>query len=240
MGVLADLFANAKTIDFSATRQGLHRSVVRDLQALRDKIGDPSYPSGFATTNHVDHIAAMGGSPSGGNYTLTITLKGVAPFTTANIAHSANAATIQTAINTAAALASVSGFVAGDIVVTGGPLSTTAIDLTYSGTSVAGKKHTTVSMNGAGITGGTAGAQSTTTNGQGNRTSWATLNVAGITTGAPPVQGVATAPTVAAGFNNNAPEFELEGDTLRAIAAEAGCEDESIAVRTAILTALKV
>jgi hypothetical protein len=240
MGVLADLFANAKTIDFSATREGKHRSVVRDLQALRDKIGDPSYPSGFAATNQVDHIAADGGSPSGGNFTLTFTLNRLQPFTTANIAYNANAGTIQTAINTAAALAGVPGFVNGDIAVTGGPLSTTACDFTYSGTSVAAKKHTTVSINGAGITGGTAGAASTTTNGQTNRTAWATLNAAGITSGTPPVQGVATAPTVTSTYNTNAPEFDLEQDTLRALANEAAADDGNAAVATAINTALKV
>lgn len=77
-----------------------------------------------------------------GNVTITVTLVDGTTFTTADVAFDANAAAIQSAIDTAA-LAAVSGYTAGDIVVAGGPLTTTAATLTFSGSSVSGKAHST-------------------------------------------------------------------------------------------------
>lgn len=73
-------------------------------------------------TNEVQTLT-KGGTWSGGTYTITIVETGQ---TTAPIAYNAIAATIQAAIDAALGYS-------GDIVVTGGPLSTTAVTLTYGG-----------------------------------------------------------------------------------------------------------
>jgi len=75
-----------------------------------------------------------------GNVTITVTIDGTA-YTTADVAFDAVAAAIQTAIDTA--LATVPNYTAGDVVVAGGPLTTTAVTLTFSGASVAATAHST-------------------------------------------------------------------------------------------------
>ena len=112
------------------------------------------------TPSTVMTIAAWTGSPTTGTFTIAIKLitqAGVeTTITTAAIAYDAAAATIESAIDTAAA--SVSGWTNGDIAVTGGPLDTAAVTLTFSGSSVSGQSHNerpTISTAG-GFDGGTA------------------------------------------------------------------------------------
>jgi hypothetical protein len=85
--------------------------------------------AGDSAINEVQTLTA-GGTWSAGTYVLTILGQA-----TSAIAFGANAATIQTALNTALA-ALGSGYT---VAVTGGPLSTTPIVVTFSGTEVAGK-----------------------------------------------------------------------------------------------------
>lgn len=158
MGIYADLLANTKTIDTGGAdglRLGNNRALHSAIDALRDLQGDLDYPAGFDLADEVQSIAVYTGSVTGGTFTITINLNGVPAFTTAGIAHDANAATIEAAIDTAAAAASVPDFTAGDIAVTGGPLTTTPLTLTYSGDSVSGKKHSAATIDGASLTGGT-------------------------------------------------------------------------------------
>jgi hypothetical protein len=104
--------------------------------------------AGYTAVNAV-HTISRDEDVAGGNYTLTITIAADPAknrlvnqtFTTANIAHNANAATIQTAINSAATSAGVIGWTNGHIVVTGGALAAANIVLTFSGASVSGTKH---------------------------------------------------------------------------------------------------
>ncbi len=125
-------------------------------------------PALAAEVDEVQSIAIYVGTVSGGDFTLTISLYGESPFTTAAIAYDAVAATIEAAIDTAAGIAAIPGFVAGDIAVTGGPLTTTPVVLTFSGTSVDGANHGLTTIDGTGLTGGgSAGAITTTTNGSG-------------------------------------------------------------------------
>ena len=121
--------------------------------------------AGVAGVNEVQSIAAHTAA-TGGTYTLTLTLSGESAFTTGAIAYNANAATIQTAIDVAATTAAITGWTNADIVVTGGPLSSGALTLTFSGNSVKEKNHTQTTIDGAALTAaGTAGAPSTTTPG---------------------------------------------------------------------------
>jgi hypothetical protein len=237
MGVYADFLASARSIDtggHDGIRIAGDKAIVRQIRALMAAV-DPAYPSGFEARNEVQSIAIFGGSPSGGTFTLSFTLKGGTTFTTAGIAHNANAATIQGAINTAATAASVPGWANGDIVVTGGPLTTTPITLTYSGASVASKNHGAVSINAAGVTGGTAGAVSTTTHGQSKRLAWAVLRVSGCISSDPPAQG--TSPSSVVAIDRAANPHMLDQDAIRDLAREASIEDESADVYTAIVNA---
>jgi len=125
-------------------------------------------PALAAEVDEVQSIAIYVPTVSGGTFTLTISLLGLSPFTTANIAFDATAATIEAAIDTAAGIAAVPGFSAGDIAVTGGDLVTTPVVLTFSGNSVDGQNHGLTTIDGALLTGGgSAGAITTTTNGSG-------------------------------------------------------------------------
>jgi len=240
LGIYSDLIAGAKSIDFGGAdgiSHGAQRAVASGIAALQARQGgDVDYPSGYAAVNEVQSIAIYSGTVSGGNFTLTVTLKDVPAFTTANIAHSANAATIEAAIDTAAAAASVPGFVASDISISGGPLTTTPLTITYDGASVAGKNHAEIIINGAGLTGGgTAGDESVTTEGQTTRSALAVLFALGVLAGAPPVQdesGTVTAGTV----NATNPAYPGE-DVIRALAAEAAVQDRVAALETNIILA---
>ena len=89
-----------------------------------------SVPGVLATTDEVQNIAIYANNVTGGTFTLTLTINGGGPVTTAAIAYDANAAAIQTAIDL------VSAVTAGHIVVTGGPLTTTPLVITFSGDDV--------------------------------------------------------------------------------------------------------
>jgi hypothetical protein len=108
---------------------------------------------GDTGVDQVQTIARYQSNPSGGTFTLTIDLTFAPAFTTAAIAYNANAATIEGAIDTAATLASVPGWTNGDITVAGGALTTTAVTLTFDGTSVDELNHSLVTINPASLTG---------------------------------------------------------------------------------------
>jgi hypothetical protein len=94
--------------------------------------------------NEIDTITPSG-TVSGGNWTITVEGE-----TTGNIAHNANAATIQAAIE------ALGGVDKGDVVVTGGPLSATGpvvpVVLTWGGQFL--HKVMTVTITVSGLTGG--------------------------------------------------------------------------------------
>jgi hypothetical protein len=94
------------------------------------------------TPSTVQTLLVFDTTPTAGNYIVTVTLADGITFTTADIAFDADASAIQSAIDTAAALA-IADYTAGDIVVAGGPLTTTAATLTFSGSSVSGEAHST-------------------------------------------------------------------------------------------------
>lgn len=102
--------------------------------------------SGTAS-NAVHVIATDATNHTGGNFTLTVLLKDSQTFTTAAIAHNANAAAIVAIIDTAAA--SITGWTNGDIAVTASltDLQGGTMTLTFSGSSVSGEpSHTLTTM----------------------------------------------------------------------------------------------
>jgi len=203
----------------------------------------PGTPGSISTTNEgatpVDEIQSIAVYPvavTSGNYTLTINVSTDPAFDTANIAFDANAATIQTIVDTAAT-GNVTGWTNGDIVVSGGPLTTNAVVLTFNGTSVAEANQVTTIIVDVDLSGGMPGTVTTTTNGQTNRIGWAVLNVAGVISGTPPLQGVTPASITIAG--THASNVHMPQDvTLRALAKEAAIQDKNATVETALLDAI--
>jgi len=243
MGIFSDLLANATSIDTVAPVTALDKVAIREVNRMVDD-GDVDYPTAVAARNEVQTIEKFATDPTGGDFTLTFTLRNGETFTTAAIAYNASGATIEGAIDTAATAASITGWTNGDITVTGGTLlaAGATVVLTYDGASVISNNHVQATINGAGLTGGSLAspAQTTTTEGQTNRTSWAALEVFGVVAAANvPVQGVNpvafTAPTNP-GDNKKYPSQE----TIRALADEAAVEDLNIAVRTEILAAARL
>ncbi len=236
MGIYADLLASAKTIDVgNTTAVGESRALVRELEGLQAVQGDLAYPSGFAVANEVQSIAVypLGTGVDGGTFTLTVTLNSGETFTTAAIAFGASAATIKTALNTAATAASIFGWTNNDIATSGGALTTAPLVLTFSGVSVAGKKHgltvITSSLT-ASAAPALAGAVSVNTDGQTNRTALAILTLTGVLVAAtPPVQGQTgsyTAATAQGSPHPNRPSAAL----IRALAKEVAATDANSAV----------
>lgn len=103
-------------------------------------------------TDEVQTIKQYQVNPSGGTYTLSFDVNDGETFTTAGIAFDANAATIETAIDTAAS-GVVTSWTNGDITVSGGPLTTGDVVLTFDGLSVDQFDHELTIINGDSLTG---------------------------------------------------------------------------------------
>lgn len=239
MGIFSDLLANTINLDVNLPTTALDRQVLREIDEIIAQ-GDVEYPVALAVRDEVQTVVQFTSDPSGGTFTLAFVMRNGESFTTAGIAHSADAATIETAIDTAATSV-VTGWTNGDITVTGGTLLAAGADvvLTYDGASVAGLNHGLVVLDGGNLTGGGVDdpASLVTTEGQTNRTGWGALISMGIAVEADvPVQGVApsafTSPTTP-GSNANYPSQA----TIRALAEEAAISDDNLASQTEILAA---
>lgn len=165
MGIFTDLASNSEM--GPAPRVGLDRASAQQLLAKAYSY-DPDVKAAFAAQDEVTRIDALTGTPSGGNYTLTVEapVLGIT-YTTANIAYNADAATIEAALDTA----SPAGVGDGDIAVTEegtAGLSDGYCDFTASG-DLAGTP-VLISINTASVTGiGAAQTVTRSTPGQGDR-----------------------------------------------------------------------
>lgn len=107
---------------------------------------------GDTGVDEVQTISQYENNPTGGTFTITIDLDNDDPFTTDAIAFDANAAAIETAIDTAATAAAVPSWTNGDISVSGGPLTTGDVVLTFDGSSVSETNHALSSVDGSSLT----------------------------------------------------------------------------------------
>lgn len=179
MGVLADLKSQAKT--FGAT------SPLRSWIDSQLTVFDPPSPSSTAAKNAVHTVKKFATDPTGGTFTLTVGIRqadgSTQSATTAGIAHNANAATIESAIDTALT-GVVTSWTNGDISVTGGTLLSAGADvvLTFDGDSVSGKESITTTIDGSGLTGGSLAnpAVNVSTIGQTKRTALGALVAYGV------------------------------------------------------------
>lgn len=132
MGKFSSFLTRAKSFDVTPSdgEIGIMAQQVSNYMELQ---GDGEIPAQFAETDEVQTIGNV--TADDGTYTLTITLENGTSFTTAAIDHDDNAAAIEAAIDAAnGALA------AGTINVTGGPIDTAPVVLTFDGAGVAGTK----------------------------------------------------------------------------------------------------
>lgn len=165
MGMFTDYLANSKMISNAADSKGADRIAKIQLNRIKDRTGDPGYPTAFAARDEVQSIAAFPDTVVSGNYTLTLTFNDGTTVTTAALAYNANAATIETAINTAAN-GNITGWADGDIGVSGGDLTANAVVLTFDGNSVDSLRHSAASIDSANtLAEAAAGAVTTTTPG---------------------------------------------------------------------------
>lgn len=112
-----------------------------------DSAGAATTTTGGGTgVNEVQSIAPFINTVTGGTYTLTFTINGGSAVTTAAIAYNANAAAVQAAVDL------VSGVTAGHVAITGGPLTTTALTITFSGADVDETNQGQTTINGNSLT----------------------------------------------------------------------------------------
>ena len=215
MGVYANLQAQGKSFKSDSP---LGRWLSSQI-AIVDKIDPPASAQGGAV-NAVHTLSA--GDRTTGTFTLTVTLRNGETFTTAGIAATANAATVETAIDTAAN-GVVTGWTDGDISVSGGAVGTAPTVLTFDGTSVAGANHPLSSIDAGSLSGGTTDPAFTlTTAGQTARPAWDVLLALDVISGTLPSQ-TAGVTTVTAGGDLT----DLPTGVLRDIAVEAAFEDNN-------------
>jgi hypothetical protein len=138
-GTIATLLSGAVTIPKTGTDlRAQNRHAYDELKAIQ-AVNDPALASPYLKASAASSIAATGGSTGNFTVTLNFPLSGVA-VTTANIAYDADAATIQTAIDTAMSGETViASYNAGDVdaAVTGN-VSANAATITANGTTVNG------------------------------------------------------------------------------------------------------
>ena len=193
-----------------------------------------THTPGVVAVDEEQSIAVFVDTVSSGNYTLEFTMSDLTNVTTANIAHDASAATIETAIDTVMT-GNYGAWTNGDITVAGGPLTTNAVTLTYDGNSVDELNHAAVIIDSADLEGQTTvGVVSVTTQGQTDRTTYQVMESMGLLAGGPPVQGTTSGLSAATTRNSN-PYYPRQA-TLQAIALQAAIEDGEDAVYGELMT----
>lgn len=232
MGLFADFLAGALSVDINSPITALDLPIIREIKGLAAKF-DPDLPAEYDGIDEVQSMTANGSS--GGNFTLTVTLKNGESFTTGNIAYNADAATVEGAIDTAATAASITGWTNGDISVSGGSAEASPTVFTFDGDSVSAQNHPLITVDGAGLTGGAAGTVSAQTEGQTARLAWAVLEYSGVLYGPPPTQGTVGTITVQ-NTRESWPNMPSQ-DFIRTLAKEAAVEDGYALVEDAILDA---
>lgn len=217
MGVFQDCLDNAKT--FKATDQ-----LAAFLQSKINSQVDPEANAAAAATNSVHDIAQS--TQTSGNCTLTVTLRDGQTFTTGNIAFNAAAATIETAIDSAATSASIVGWTNGDITVSGTAINNADnIVLTFDGDSVSGAAHPVTVLNDVDGAGGAWGAVTITTRGQTVRRALDVMIALGVVDDGTIPEQDAAATTTAFAVGPNYGKFP--GWAARALARELAVEDDN-------------
>jgi hypothetical protein len=159
VALTGDLTANAATLTFdgdSVTEKNMGQTTVTDISlAGGGTVNGASTVTPGSTTNEVQVVNVFVATVSGGNFTITIVDELAVSHTTASILFNANAATIESAIDTKMTTDAYSGWTNGDITVAlTGDLTANSATLTYDGNSVTGKDMGQVTVADVDLTGG--------------------------------------------------------------------------------------
>lgn len=139
--VIATLLDSPSTINTDDDAKGPQRHIYDELTYLQTYPGDPALASPYLKADHVTTIPAHTDTISSGNFTITMNFPNYdVAVTTGNIAYNAEAAAIQTAVDTALDSETiVASYTAGDVdVALTGDLTANAATLTANGDGVGG------------------------------------------------------------------------------------------------------
>lgn len=238
MGLISDFLSAAVSIDTDPPITPSDRRAYRELQAIVSE-GDCVLPTALQAADEVQSIAVYVGTVSGGDFTLEFTLWNGETFTTGAIAWNANAATIESAIDTAATAASITGWTNADIsIALTGDLDTNPATVTFDGDSVKEANQVMIVMDDGGLTGGgSGGAITVTTEGQADRLGYGVLTMLGIVSGTIPAAGVTPSALVVAA---SVDQRRLSAETIQAIALEIAIVENNAAIEVAINAAAGV
>lgn len=225
MGAIADLRSNGITI---SSGDPLDQYLDSYLKNHVDVV-----VSAAAAADSVHTIATS--TQTSGNFTLTVTLRNGETFTTGNIAFNAAAATIESAIDSAATSASITGWTNGDISVSGGAVNVAPVVLTFDGSSVSGAAHPITVLNDVSGSGGDWGAITRTTAGQNARYGWGVLEALAVVSGSYPVQDAAESSSA---FTQGANYEKIPQWVIRELARECAAEDDNPSSYFSIVTTL--
>jgi len=149
--ILGDAISRAVTFDISGEDVNpIYKKLKREL-GRKCNVGYPN-----TTLAPVDEVqTASAGDRTGGTMDLTIELADGQTFDVETLAYNATATVTQAAVDAAAIAAGITGYIAGDIVVTGGPFGSGGSNtiFTFSGDSVRGDVALTT-VDGGSLTGG--------------------------------------------------------------------------------------
>jgi hypothetical protein len=231
MGIFTDFLADAKTFDTSPASD-LANNGMRLVQALQSKMGgDRPYPSGYEAVDEVQELGNV--TADDGTLDIAWTIDGV-EYVAEAIDHDDDAAAVQTIVDTA--FAGLTGYTAGDVEVTGGPIDTAPLVFTFGGVLAGRNIAAPVVTNELLDTMEAAEDPAFTEDTRGGgRAHWAILKAAGIIADAAPPD-VGEALVVTAGPNL----LEVNNQTIRVIAKEAGYLDGNLAVEAGILSGLGI
>ncbi len=244
MKVLAAILANPRTFGpVDPPRTGVARAIYDGLRSLKDSTGDFPFSDETAGVDEVQFINTFSPVIDGGHYSLTITLAGGLAFTTANILFSAGASAVQIAVDRAAT-GVVPGYAAGDIAITGGPLTDDVLTLTFSGASVGFADHDVTVINNVDLTGEEGGVGDVTvdTDGVPGRRGWGVLQALGLLD-YPELYsfgGEFVPEQVVYHASGDGHQFPhgLDKDTVRALVLETSIEEGNDAIYTALVAGL--
>lgn len=221
MGIYTDL-ASTNPIP-SKPRVGLDRSSGEQLLAKAAK-HDPDVKTAYAAASAVTRIPALTGTPTGGNYTLTVVIPTLGvEFTTASIAYNANAATIESAIDTASPAAVPNGDLSVAEEGSAG-LSDGYIDITAEDAVASMPVH--ISIADVDLAGGGVDVPVLTTAGQGNRKAAQALYELNVISGTLWTSGLAVSGLSKPESNGQSrPRYQLIRDLALMAAVEDGTDD---------------
>lgn len=227
MGIYTDLATGSETIAPAKPRVGLDRSSAEQLLSKAVRY-DPTVGSVYAAADEVQTIPEQTDAGAADTYTLTVSLPklAVGTFTTAGIAFDATAATIESAIDTAATTASVTGWTNGDISVAesgAAGVSDGTVTLTFDGTSVTEQPALATVLVATGFT--SSGDAVRTTGGQSDRKATQALYELNVVAGTLQASGDTPAWTRPEGIGQSRPRYGLIKDLALQAVYEDGTDD---------------